>query len=154
MQCRVCCGSFKLSLRLISWNLRSIINHLQKNGDWMKTVCSLPGLADENSQKTACLHAELTFIILARTSDGELATSDISALPMIGDVNVFFNGTPGESDFEAEAEIMIAGELTLRIVFIPYLPLFSGLKPINAHMVSCTQNPLTAEEDSQVVLCN
>lgn len=51
---------------------------------------------------------KLTFIILARTSDGELATSDIPNLPMIGDVNIFFNGAPGDQDLESEAEIMIA----------------------------------------------
>ena len=59
------------------------------------------------------MRLELTFIILARTSDGELATKDIPTLPMVGDVNIFFNGAPGDLDFESEAEIMIAGELTL-----------------------------------------
>lgn len=59
------------------------------------------------------MHSELTFIILARTSDGELVTTDIPTLPMVGDVNVFLNGTPGDLEFESEAEIMIAGELTL-----------------------------------------
>ena len=29
---------------------------------------------------------------------------------MVGDVNIFLKGTPGDQDFEAEAEIMIAGE--------------------------------------------
>ncbi|KAF9644015.1 acyl-CoA N-acyltransferase [Thelephora ganbajun] len=51
---------------------------------------------------------KLTFIILARTSGGELATSDIPTLTMIGDVNIFFHGTPEDQDFEAEVEIMIA----------------------------------------------
>ncbi|KAF9023587.1 hypothetical protein BDZ89DRAFT_1069751 [Hymenopellis radicata] len=55
---------------------------------------------------------KLTFIILARHEQDELA-SDINptdprlhSLPMIGDVNMFFNGTP--DDFTAELEIMIA----------------------------------------------
>lgn len=63
------------------------------------------------------MHSELTFIILARTSDGELATSDIPNLPMIGDVNIFFNGAPGDQGLESEAEIMIAGELALWFPF-------------------------------------
>jgi hypothetical protein len=60
------------------------------------------------------MHSELTFIILARTTDGEFANGDIPTLPMIGDVNIFLNGTPGDVDFESEAEIMIAGESALR----------------------------------------
>ena len=31
-------------------------------------------------------------------------------LQMIGDANLFLKGTPGEDEFEAEVEIMIAGE--------------------------------------------
>lgn len=54
-------------------------------------------------------------------SDGELATGDIPALPMVGDVNIFLNGIPGDQDFEAEAEIMIAGELILRNIYDPFL---------------------------------
>ncbi|EIW84121.1 hypothetical protein CONPUDRAFT_151165 [Coniophora puteana RWD-64-598 SS2] len=48
---------------------------------------------------------KLTFIILARQPD-----VDTSKLPMIGDVNLFLKGDVDdpESDFEAEAEIMIA----------------------------------------------
>jgi len=67
-------------------------------------------LTDRNPENPGHHNSELTFIILARTSGGELATSDIPNLPMIGDVNIFLNGTPGDQDFEAEAEIMIAGE--------------------------------------------
>ena len=63
----------------------------------------------------------MTFIILARTSDGDLVTSDIPTLPMIGDVNIFLKGAPEDEDFEAEAEIMIAGESTLRNIYIPLL---------------------------------
>jgi len=40
---------------------------------------------------------------------------------MVGDVNMFLNGTPGDEGFEAEAEIMIAGELTLRNIYVPLL---------------------------------
>lgn len=32
-------------------------------------------------------------------------------MPMIGDVNLFFKGSPQDDDFEVEAEIMIAGTL-------------------------------------------
>ncbi|KAH7928219.1 hypothetical protein BV22DRAFT_1126666 [Leucogyrophana mollusca] len=46
---------------------------------------------------------KLTFIILARAAD-----HDVSSLPMAGDVNLFLKGNPGDEDFEAEAEIMIA----------------------------------------------
>lgn len=93
-----------------------VVNRLQKNGGWMKTVRSLPSLTDGNPQNPTHHHSELTFIILARTSDGELATSDIPTLPMIGDVNIFLNGTPGDPNLESEAEIMIAGELTSRSI--------------------------------------
>ncbi|KAH9947058.1 acyl-CoA N-acyltransferase [Amylocystis lapponica] len=58
---------------------------------------------------------KLTFIILARSDDRD-STSAISgfhsALPMIGDVNLFLKGSPAEDDFEAEAEVMIAGALS------------------------------------------
>jgi hypothetical protein len=53
------------------------VDHLKKNGDRIKTVCSLPGLVDKNSHKKPCFHAELMFIILARNYEEELATSDI-----------------------------------------------------------------------------
>jgi hypothetical protein len=87
----------------------------------MRTVRPSRCSADRNPQNPTYHNSELTFIILARTSDGELATSDIPTLPMIGDVNIFLNGTPGDQDFEAEAEIMIAGELTLRNIYLPLL---------------------------------
>ncbi|KAG9315084.1 GNAT domain-containing protein [Chiua virens] len=48
--------------------------------------------------------AELTFIILA---NGE---GDVEQLPMIGDVNLFLKGDPGDKDFEAEVGVMIAEE--------------------------------------------
>ena len=41
---------------------------------------------------------------------------------MVGDVNIFLNGIPGDKDFEAEAEIMIAGKLTLRSICVPFSP--------------------------------
>ena len=41
---------------------------------------------------------------------------------MVGDVNIFLKGTPGDQEFEAEAEIMIAGEFTLRNIYVPPLP--------------------------------
>ncbi|KAF8906345.1 acyl-CoA N-acyltransferase [Mucidula mucida] len=62
---------------------------------------------------------KLTFIILARheqadeleTNTPEINPTDprLHSLPMIGDVNMFFNGTPDDvDDFTAELEIMIA----------------------------------------------
>jgi len=41
---------------------------------------------------------------------------------MVGDVNIFLKGAPGDQEFEAEAEVMIAGELTVRIISVPLLP--------------------------------
>lgn len=70
---------------------------------------------------------ELTFIIVARhppsnADEGNAISSsygsytldlpsqsDISSMPMIGDVNLFLKGEQSEEDFEAEVEIMIAG---------------------------------------------
>ena len=60
--------------------------------------------------------AELTFIIFARLppDEGELTDEALRALPMVGDVNLFFKGKEGEEDFEVEVEIMIAGEVVIR----------------------------------------
>jgi hypothetical protein len=57
---------------------------------------------------------ELTFIVLARPpeptpSDAELTNEDIKALPMIGDVNLFFKNPREDPEFEVECEVMIAG---------------------------------------------
>jgi hypothetical protein len=59
---------------------------------------------------------ELTFIILARAlepvpsdSEIELTNEDIKALPMIGDVNLFFKNPRDDPEFEVECEVMIAG---------------------------------------------
>jgi hypothetical protein len=59
---------------------------------------------------------ELTFIILARplepiprSSKVELTNEDIKALPMIGDVNLFFKNPRDDPEFEVECEVMIAG---------------------------------------------
>ena len=55
---------------------------------------------------------------------------------MIGDVNIFLNGVPGEPDFEAEAEIMIAGELTLRNIYVPSpAHLFAVSKLMTRHTI-------------------
>ena len=89
----------------------------------MRTVRSFLEFGwQEPSKSDLSQFKELTFIILARTSGGELATTDIPALPMVGDVNIFLNGIPGDQDFEAEAEIMIAGKLTLRSICVPFSP--------------------------------
>ena len=58
--------------------------------------------------------AELTFIVLARLleptpSGPELTNEDIRALPMIGDVNLFFKNPREDPEFEVECEVMIAG---------------------------------------------
>jgi hypothetical protein len=57
---------------------------------------------------------ELTFIILARPLEPtptnlELTNEDIRALPMIGDVNLFFKNSREGPEFEVECEVMIAG---------------------------------------------
>ncbi|KAI0271294.1 GNAT domain-containing protein [Gloeopeniophorella convolvens] len=55
---------------------------------------------------------KLTFIVLARSleaeSNVELSNEDIRALPMIGDVNLFFKNSRDDPDFEVECEVMIA----------------------------------------------
>lgn len=124
----------------------------------MGTVRPLPDLeADRDPQNPTHHNSELTFIILARTSGGELETGDISTLPMVGDVNIFLNGTPGEQDFEAEAEIMIAGEVTLRDIYVPsswpLLPLCAAGLTI-ACAFFYTQSQTIAEKASPAVLCN
>jgi hypothetical protein len=58
---------------------------------------------------------ELTFIVLARPLEPsspaglELTDDDIRALPMIGDVNLFFKNQREDPEFEVECEVMIAG---------------------------------------------
>ncbi|THH14074.1 hypothetical protein EW146_g6204 [Bondarzewia mesenterica] len=56
---------------------------------------------------------KLTFIVLAcpttRSPPDQLTDDDLRALPMIGDVNLFLNGSPQDHEFEAEIEVMIAG---------------------------------------------
>lgn len=83
---------------------------------------------------------KLTFIILAREGDAFIpdtvnpTDSQVSSLPMVGDVNIFFSGTPlsvSEStnsppfddgqEFTAEAEIMIAGNSQLPYSIYDYL---------------------------------
>ena len=58
---------------------------------------------------------ELTFIVLARPleptlSGVEITNEDIRALPMIGDVNLFFKNSRQDPEFEVECEVMIAGQ--------------------------------------------
>ena len=57
---------------------------------------------------------ELTLIALARSpepapSDAELTNEDIEALPMIGDVDLFFKNSREDPEFEVECEVMIDG---------------------------------------------
>jgi hypothetical protein len=42
----------------------------------------------------------------------DITAQTIFAQPMVGDVNLFLKGKPAEEDFEVEAEIMIAGNLS------------------------------------------
>ncbi|KIJ33014.1 hypothetical protein M422DRAFT_96068, partial [Sphaerobolus stellatus SS14] len=49
---------------------------------------------------------KLTFIIVARPH--LLADEQITTFQMVGDVNLFFKGSPEEGDEEVEAEVMIA----------------------------------------------
>ena len=77
---------------------------------------------------------------------------------MVGDVNIFLKGTPGDQDFEAEAEIMIAGELIPRNIYTPFYcylpnPATSGLITTYA-VCSITQSQIIAEKDSLAVLCS
>ena len=70
---------------------------------------------------------ELTFIVLARpleppSSDAELTNEDIKALPMIGDVNLFFKNAREDPEFEVECEVMIAGRCSALILLSPHLP--------------------------------
>jgi len=62
---------------------------------------------------------KLTFIILARPlessipdnsddSGAQLTSDDIKAMPMIGDVNLFFKHQRDDPEFEVECEVMIA----------------------------------------------
>lgn len=102
---------------------------------------------------------ELTFIVLARPdsnhenehearyhhTDGQhhpasqleatvtlpmLTPDEVSQLPMIGDVNLFFKGKPSEPEFEVEAEVMIAG--TISALYISDPPQFF-LPPLISH---------------------
>ena len=77
---------------------------------------------------TTDIYIELTFIILSgRPSAEPLTDEHITKLPMVGDVNLFLKGTPphlrathahviprnadeDDDEFEAELEIMIAGQ--------------------------------------------
>lgn len=62
---------------------------------------------------------ELTFIVLARDKDSdEPKIEDIQALPMVGDVNLFFKEALPDEEREIEVEIMIAGKIRLQIVLI------------------------------------
>ncbi|KAI9437203.1 acyl-CoA N-acyltransferase [Lactarius indigo] len=60
---------------------------------------------------------KLTFIVLARPlergvpdddTESQLTNDDIRALPMIGDVNLFFKHQRDDPEFEVECEVMIA----------------------------------------------
>ena len=75
-------------------------------------MCRLLSLCFREARSN--LRVELTFIILANEPAINATTcidSDrLKTLPMVGDVNLFLKGDPSDEDFEAEVEIMIAGE--------------------------------------------
>ena len=54
----------------------------------------------------------MTFILTAKMDDWspERAREETK---MVGDVNLFFKGTPDDEDCEVEVEIMIAGEFDM-----------------------------------------
>lgn len=60
---------------------------------------------------------ELTFIICYREHEISEGGNKSPILTMIGDVNLFLKGLPNEEDFEAEVEIMIAGQWIETVLF-------------------------------------
>ena len=100
----------------------------QEVGRRTRTVRSSAHLSHPSTLHLGSFHwrfAELTFIILARplepTPNGlKLTNEDIRALPMIGDVNLFFKNPREDPEFEVECEVMIAG---------PSLPLIPFASP-------------------------
>ena len=63
---------------------------------------------------------------------------------MVGDVNIFLKGTPGDQEFEAEAEIMIAGELAARNISAPSSP---PPRSVASELMMTVQFPFCSEPD-------
>ncbi|KIJ66750.1 hypothetical protein HYDPIDRAFT_85456 [Hydnomerulius pinastri MD-312] len=98
---------------------------------------------------------KLTFIILAN------GKGDISSLPMVGDVNLFLKGLPGDEDFEAEVGVMIAEQsyqrkgfaieaLRLMLTYATNSPLSFSCPPLS-QTVPSPPSPLPIRPESLVV---
>ncbi len=104
---------------------------------------------------TSFILLELTFIILARPlepmpSEVELTNEDIKALPMIGDVNLFFKNSREDPEFEVECEVMIAGPYSTRPLLYRRSSLTRRQMPMHTLLLTSLQSPPTAVNDAHM----